>query len=522
MGSAYYDAHSLWQLADKPLYNAIHEDVKIQVCIVGAGITGLTTGYMLAKQGFKVLVVDRERLGLGETGLSSAHLSNALDEGYLQLRRLHGQKGARLAAESHTQAIEQIENIVFNEGIECEFQRVSGYLFLKPGAPVTQLIDELDAVHQAGLETVRLLSSAPTRLFETGPCLHYPAQAQMHPLKYLDGLAEAFIRNGGKIMTHTEVTEIKEGLPAHLTTKQGFHIEADFVIVATDVPVNNRLRVLTKNPAYRSYVIGVQVPPELVGPELFWDTESPYHYLRFVKEPGTDQNLLLVGGEDHRTGQDRDPEDHFSKLQRWVRNRLEIEAPIITRWSGQIMEPVDGLAYIGRNPGSNGNMFIATGDSGHGLTHGTIAGLILRDLIMDRPNPWATLYDPARLHWKSIGTLLKEAGQSTIPYGDWLADGDVETIDQIPRGEGAVVRSGTHRVAVHKNEAGGLQTCSAVCSHLGGIVRWNSAEKTWDCPCHGSRFSPDGEVLNGPAITGLAPMSLDGPEPDSDPLIPSI
>ena len=502
MGSAYYDAHSLWQRTDKPLYKSLTGNLRADVCIVGAGIAGLTVAYELLKNDVKVAIFDRERLGLGETGLTSAHLSSALDDGYHSLQKMHGFEGARLAAESHTRAIDYIEHLQLAENIACEFEGVNGYLFLGPDQSVEDLIRERKAAHQSGLSEVRMLERASSPLFDTGPCLVYPRQAQFHPLRYLDGLAEAVIRLGGQIFTHSEVVEVFNGRYSHVKTSQGYKVEAENIVVATNAPINNLVAIHTKNPAFRSYIVGVVVPPERAERALFWDTAHPYHYLRFVRDPATGEDILLVGGEDHRTGQDIDPEVHFTKLHSWISTRLGIDTRIVTRWSGQILEPVDGLAYIGRNPGDQ-NVFIATGDSGHGLTHGTIAGMLIRDLILKRTNPWQSLYDPSRLHFRSLGTYVKAATQSTMPYSDWLSDGDVESPAQIEKGEGAVIREGFRRTAVYKDEVGRLHSCSAVCTHLGGIVRWNSAEKTWDCPCHGSRFDRFGEVVNGPANHAL-------------------
>jgi len=498
MGSAYFDAHSLWQRDKKPLYKSLSENLRTDVCVVGAGIAGLSIAYELLAQGLKVTVLDRERLGLGETGLTTAHLSNALDDGYRNLQKLHGFEGARLAAQSHTEAIAFIERMQATENIDCEFERVNGYLFLGPNHTVSVLQEERKAAQQSGLSDVRLVDRAKSALFDTGPCLVFPRQAQFHPLRYLDGLAEAVERNGGQIYTHAEVSEIFGGTYSYVKTSQGFKVEAENIVVATNAAINNLFAIHTKNPAYRSYVVGVTIPSQQVDHSLFWDTSTPYHYLRMVKDPTTGEDILLVGGEDHRTGQDVDPEEHFRKLERWINHRMGIESRVVTRWSGQILEPVDGLAYIGRNPGEQ-NVFIVTGDSGHGLTHGSIAGPLIRDLILKRENPYQHLYDPSRFHYRSLGSYVKAAAQSTFPYSDWLLEGDVPSVAQIPNGEGAVIREGLSKVAVYKDEVGRLHACSAVCTHLGGIVRWNGAEKTWDCPCHGSRFDRFGEVVNGPA-----------------------
>jgi len=513
MGSAYFDAHSLWQQSEKPLFTALSQNLKVDTCIVGAGIAGLSVAYTLCKAGHTVAVLDRERLGLGETGLTSAHLSSALDETYADLIRLHGFEGARLAAQSHVAAIDLIEKICTDENINCDFKRVDGYLFLDAKHDLKFLLRELEAIHEVGLKEVKLLPRAPIPLFDSGPCLQYPRQAQFHPMKYLAGLAEAVQKMGGQIYTHSEVSEIHGGKDAFVKTTPGFKVECKNVVVATNVPVNNRVAIHTKNAAYRSYVIGVPVPAELARDMLIWDTADPYHYLRFVKDSVTGEDLLLVGGEDHRTGQDADQEMHFENLRKWVALHFDLDARVTTRWSGQVMEPVDGMAYIGRNPGDKENVYIVTGDSGHGLTHGTIAGILLRDLINGRENAWAKLYDPSRLYARSLGTYISEAVQSSVPYADWLTTSDVKSVHDIEVGEGAVVREGLSKVAVYKDEMNRLHCVSAVCPHLGGIVRWNGAEKTWDCPCHGSRFDRFGQVLNGPALTELAPVK--------DPTVPA-
>ncbi len=507
MGSAYFDAHSLWQQSDKPLFTSLSENIRVDTCVVGGGIAGLTTAYLMAKAGQKVAVLDRERLGLGETGLTSAHLASALDEGFVKLQKAHGHEGARLAAESHSRAIDLIEQIQREENIACEFKRVSGYLFLDPQKDIDYLLSELKAAHESGLAGAKLLPRSPSVLFDSGPCIHYPNQAQFHPMKYIDGLAHAIQKMDGHILTHSEVTAIKGGTNAFVRTRQGFKVECDNIVVATNVPINNMVAIHTKNAAYRSYIIGLPVPPEKVQDMLLWDTADKYHYIRFVKDPATDEDILLIGGEDHRTGQGKDPETHFDNLRRWVENHFDIPARPITRWSGQIMEPVDGLAYIGLNPMDAKNVYVITGDSGHGLTHGSLGAILIRDLIFGHKNPWAELYDPSRLYFRSLGTYLREATQSTMPYSDWFSDGDVDSPQQIEAGEGAIIREGLHKVAVYKDDMNRLHCFSAVCTHLGGCVRWNAAEKTWDCPCHGSRFDRFGQVLNGPAIKELEAVS---------------
>jgi glycine/D-amino acid oxidase-like deaminating enzyme/nitrite reductase/ring-hydroxylating ferredoxin subunit len=503
--------HSIWQKIERPIFPVLLEDVAADVCVVGAGISGLTTAYLLLKEGRNVVVIDREQLlGEHESGLTSAHLSNALDDRYSYLHRLHGEQGARLAAESHTMAIDEIERICRDEDIHCDFERVPGYLFLGPEHDEDFLRDEMKAARAAGLFDVEFLSRSPISLFDTGPCLKFQNQAQFHPLKYLIGLSLAVQRAGGRIFLQTAATHIEGGHPARVHTALGHKILCEDIVVATNVPFNDKLIMQTKNAAYRTYTVGVEIPWGHFPPALLWDTSDPYHYIRLVRDNNTLKDVLIVGGADHRVGHEHDPEHRFSELTEWIGTRLNLDEPVTERWSGQIIEPVDGMAYIGRNPNDADNVYIVTGDSGNGLTHGTIAGMLLRDLILNRENPWTDLYDPARLNFKGLGTYLKEVMSSTVPYSDWLKGSDVESVDEIEPGEGAVIRDGLRKLAVYRDTFGNTHCMSAMCTHLGGVVRWNSAEKTWDCPCHGSRFSRYGEVLNPPAPLVLKPAELPG------------
>ncbi len=503
--------HSIWQKLDRPAFSSLSEDVAADVCIIGAGISGLTTAYHLLREGRSVVIIDREsELAQRDSGLTSAHLSNALDDRYMNLRRLHGEEGARLAADSHTTAINEIERICREEEIVCDFRRVPGFLFLSKDHDREYLQDEYDAALAAGVSDLELLARAPISLFDTGPCLKFGRQAQFHPVKYLIGLARAVQRSGGRIFMQTPATEIEGGHPARVHTAFGHRILCEDVVVATNVPFNDRIIVQTKIAAYRTYVLGMEIPYGSFHPALVWDTADPYHYMRLVRDESTLKDTLIVGGEDHRTGHEEHPKRRFTKIEEWINRRLNLEGPITECWSGQIIEPIDGLAYIGRNPNDADNVYIATGDSGHGLTHGTIAGLLIKDLIANRDNRWTDLYDPGRLNIRGIGTYLRETFQSTAPYSDWLAASDVGSVDEIEAGQGAVIRDGLRKLAVYKDDYGTTHCLSATCTHLGGVVRWNSAEKTWDCPCHGSRFNRFGDVLNGPAPTALRSADLPG------------
>jgi glycine/D-amino acid oxidase-like deaminating enzyme/nitrite reductase/ring-hydroxylating ferredoxin subunit len=490
-----------------PPQTPLAENAHADVCIVGAGIAGMTTSYLLAREGKSVVVLDDGRIGGGMTERTTAHLSNAIDDRYVEIERLHGEKGARLAAESHTAAIDRIEAIVAGEGIDCEFERLDGYLFAPPGESKELLERELKAAHRAGLTDVEQVAGAPIQNFDTGMCLRFPRQAQFHPLKYLTGLARAIERDGGRIFTSTHVSTMEGGATAHVQTSNGYTVTADALVIATNTPVNDIVTIHTKQAPYSTYVIGARIPPGSVTRALYWDTLDPYHYVRIqsVSSNGNNYELLIVGGEDHKAGQADDGEQRHARLEAWARERFPMIESTEFRWSGQVMEPVDGLAFIGRNPGDPRNVYIATGDSGMGMTHGTIAGMLITDLIMKRQCAWAPLYDPGRTTLRSLMEYAKENLNVVAQFAeDYLTGGDVDSPDEIAAGAGAVIRRGLGKVAVYRDEQGALHKRSAICPHLGCIVSWDSVEKTWDCPCHGSRFDAYGRVINGPANSDLA------------------
>lgn len=479
-------------------------DASADVCVVGAGIAGLTTAYLLAREGRHVLVLDRAGIGAGQTGRTSAHLSSAIDDRYYRIARYHGAAGARHTAESHLAAINRIEEIVSLERIDCDFRRVDGYLFLGAGDEVDVLEREHRAAHDAGHTDVTLETAPPLAHFAAGPALRFPQQARFHPLRYLAGLAAALERRGGRILTGNLVTEVQGGATGVVKTDDGVTVRAQHVVVATNSPINERVAIHAKQAPYLTYVIGAPVAAGDLADALYWDTEDPYHYIRLATD--ADGSLLaIVGGEDHRTGDADDAPARYRRLEEWARRRIPSLGAVRYCWSGQVMETMDGLAFIGRDPVHDDNVFVATGDSGMGLTHGTIAGIMLTDLIMGRTNPWASLYDPGRKRMRAVGEFLHESAAMVREYLDWLTAGDVDSEEKIPAGSGAIIRRGLGKLAIYRDPDGKLHRRSAVCPHLDGIVRWNSSEHTWDCPCHGSRFDAFGAVINGPAISGLPP-----------------
>jgi glycine/D-amino acid oxidase-like deaminating enzyme/nitrite reductase/ring-hydroxylating ferredoxin subunit len=493
---------SVWMTtAAMPREPELAVDLRADVCIVGAGIAGLTTAYLLASEGKQVVILDDGPTAAGETCRTTAHLVSALDDRFYHLERLHGREGARLAAESHAAAIDRIERVITEESIDCDFTRLDGYLFVPPGDDLRQLDDELHAAHRAGLLDVSRVERAPITSFDTGSALKFPRQGQFHVLKYLRGVAEAAKRRGVRIYNGTHAERITGGKDARVETNNGV-VRADAIVVATNSPVNDLVAIHTKQAAYRTFVIGARVRRGSIPQILLWDTPDPYHYLRIQRTPEGD-DVLIVGGEDHKTGQEDDGDERFDRLEAWTRERFPQVQAAEFRWSGQVMEPIDSLALIGRNPLDSDNVFIATGDSGNGMTHGTIAGMLLTDLIVGRDNPWAGLYDPSRKTLGAIAEFAKENLNVAAQYGDIVTAGEVGDVSEIRPGDGAIVRRGAAKVAVYRDDGGQLHERSAFCTHLGCVVHWNSTEQTWDCPCHGSRFQTDGHVINGPAIRAL-------------------
>lgn len=495
----------------------LRESTSADVCIVGGGIAGLSIAYELAAKGASVVVLDDGPIGGGETSRTTAHLVTALDERYFELERVHGADGAAIAARSHATAIDRIEAIIAAEEIKCDFERLDGLLFVpaERGEEADELIRrEHAAAARAGIG-VEILPDTPMLNVPTGPCLRFPDQAQFHPLRYLTGLARAINARGGRIFTGSHVETIGGGAAAYAETTEGFTVHSRAMVVATNTPVNDIVTMHTKQVAYRSYVLAMTLKDRDLRPALlwdgYWDRDTPYHYVRLAaSRPGGPADLLIVGGEDHKTGHEQDPQPRFRRLEEWARARFHGAGEVVRHWSGQIMEPHDELAFIGRNPGDRENVFIVTGDSGNGMTHAVIAGLMLPDLIAGREHAWTRLYSPSRFSVKATPTALAEAVDMVAQYRDWVTPhGDAEQVQLAP-GTGAVLRVNGVLAAVYRDWNGQVSARSAVCPHLKGVVRWNPVERSWDCPCHGSRFDCDGRVINGPAnrdLDGIPPAT---------------
>lgn len=469
---------------------------------------GLSCAYTLAKQGKSVIVVDQGPIAGGQSARTTAHLTWVMDDRYYELEKLFGLDGSRLIAESHNAAINYIEKIIIDENIDCDFERVNGYLFLAPEDSKDLLDKEYSAIQNVGMEVIKVPQVPMGNSFDAGPCLQLPRQAQFHILKYLQGLVNAIGKYGGKIYNNTHVDQISENPSCLVSTSSGVKINAQSVIVATCSPINNRFYIHTKQAPYRTYVIAASIPKNSVPKGLYWDTADPYHYIRLqnhLSDPHLD--WLIVGGEDHKTGQYQNIEAKYDMLEKWTKKRFPMIDKITYRWSGQVFESMDGIGFIGKNPRDK-NIYIATGDSGNGMTNGTIAGILIPDLILGKANTWKNLYDPSRKTLSAAEEFISENLNVAKQYADWLTPGETKQIEQLHSEEGIILREGIKKIAVFKDENNAIHVCSAFCPHLGACVRWNSGEKSWDCPCHGSRFSGCGKNMNGPAIGNLT--SLEG------------
>ncbi|GAB3552302.1 FAD-dependent oxidoreductase [Noviherbaspirillum agri] len=506
---------SVWMAtANLPQYPVLQADIAADVCVIGAGIAGLTAAYLLSRESRNVVLVDAFDIGAGETARTTAHFFPP-DDRYVEIERGFGTDKAQLVAESFQQATDLVESIVQAEHIDCGFERLDGYLFSLTAQGVADLDKEYTAAIRAGVD-VEKVPRVPGLGFDTGPALRFLHQAQFHPLKYLAGLAEAFVRNGGRIYAQTRALGIDGNDKMQTVMTRNGNISAQAVVVATNTPFNDRVVMHTKQSGYRTYVIGVRVPKGSVPRVLLWDNGNPYYYVRLeTPDPSSGEEILVVGGADHKVGQDEHPQHRYDEIERWVRERYPMAGAVDFRWSGEVMEPADGLAYLGRNPMDDKNVYIITGDSGNGMTHCTIGAMMVTDMIMGRDNVWEEVYAPSRKAVHGMSEFLREQANTLSQYREWFKDGEVESVGQIPAGEGAILREGGRKLAVYRDDEGELHMLSATCTHLGCVVAWNAAEKSWDCPCHGSRFDASGEVLHGPAMKPLQAVALGGGPADA-------
>jgi len=497
---------SLWMAGKRAAaFPALQEDEETDVCIVGGGLTGLTLAYLLAPS-HRVLVLEKNEIGSGDTGRSTGHLTCVLDDDYGVLIKRFGEDGAATAVKAHGAAVNFIESVIAKEKLDSDFERVDGWLVGEPGED-ERIERKADAARRAGIADAVLEISAPFEGRRAGPCLRFPRQAQLDPWRYVQGLAQAVAGLGGVIRSGSAVTRITESSRASVLVEVGHGpiVRASALVVATHAPLGGKPGIHARLQAHRTYVITGLLPKGKTPRALAWDTASPYHYVRRAPHSASD-DLLIVGGEDHRTGEASDAARRYESLERWARERFPSLGPIEHRWSGQVYEPSGGLGFVGRAPGHHGQKLFVTGHSGNGLTIGTLSAILLASLLREGDHAWSAVFDPGRKTLDAAIEAAKQGATSVAQVGDRFTAEELTSSDQVAPGAAAVVGKGASRLAVYREPGGRLWECSAICSHMGCVVRWNEGERSWDCPCHGSRFDAGGRVLEGPALRDLTPV----------------
>lgn len=474
----------------QPKHPQLAGDLKADVVIVGAGITGLTSAYLLLKKGKKVIVVDKESVGSGETFNTTAFLTYATDADLTELVHNFGDEKAKMVWGSLEGAIDLIEMIVREEKIDCEFKRVKLKYFSANPADDSFLHNEFKVMKALGFP-----ASLEEGIFNSNICVSIENNAKFHPLKYLYSLADRIVKMGGLIYDRSEVINY-EHEPARVVTNNG-SVKASHIIIATHNPDNWAFDVHTRIIPYQTYVIGGTLKRGAVEEGLYIDSEDPYHYFRVDQ---TENNYrFLLGGEDHKTGEDTAPTDHYKELEKYLLQIIPRDTYTITnRWDGQVICTVDGLPFIGNSIVTPADTLSATGYAGDGMTFGTLAAIINTDLILGNHNMFDEIFKLQR--FKGLKNILEQNINFVKEFVEGRKKSDVQIkVGDISPGSGAVIDEGNSKVAVYKNEKGEVKKMSAVCTHLGCVVRWNDTGKSWDCPCHGSRFNKDGTVMRGPA-----------------------
>ncbi len=498
---------SYWQSSARlPEFPSLANDLSVDVVVVGAGLTGITAAYLLKREGATVALIDRQRCAQADTGHTTAHLTYVTDERLHKLVKSFGRDAARAFWEAGAAAIDQIHENVQRTGGDAEFKWVDGYLHERFGETNSEdrqsLEEEAQIARELGFDA-EFVQSIPS-FGRAG--IRFRNQAKFHPFKYLSALLHCIPGDGSHVFENTEFSEVESD--PMIVHAGRYKIRCEYLIIATHAPLLGKAGLLkgtlfqSKLALYTSYVLGARLPKGAIPEALFWDTTEPYYYLRVDRHE--DHDFAIFGGEDCKTGQEKNHEEVFARLQRKLKEILPAAEPQ-QRWLGQVVETDDGLPFIGEN---EKQQFIATGFCGNGFTLGTLAAGMARDRYLQKKNPWFDLFRVNRKQYHG-GTWRYITENLDFPYymlRDRLAAAEGDSTDELKLGEGKILRLNGKKVAAYRGTDGKLTLLSPVCTHLGCIVRWNPADQTWDCPCHGSRFKPEGEVFSGPAETPLKPI----------------
>ncbi len=484
-----------------PEFPALQRDLDVDVLVVGAGLTGITTTYLLLQEGVRVALIDRATVASADSGHTTAHLTYVTDERLHHLASKFGADAARKFWEGGVVAIDTIERIVEETGNDAEFVRVPGYLHARIGQmphprEIEALKKDAELAQSFGFDA----TYADSLPYSNMPGVQFAQQAKFHPRRYLKGLLTVIQQQGGLVFENTAFESVDAGDPMTVHAN-GREIRCKYLVIATHNPLMGKKGALTatlfqtKLALYTTYVLGARLPNGAVPEALYWDTGDPYEYLRI--EQREDHQYAIFGGEDVKTGQEDDPERVFDRLTRRLFEVLP-QAKVDRRWLGQVIETDDGMPFIGENEERE---FIATGFSGNGYTLGTLSALMARDRFLGRDNPWSSLLAVGRSPFHG-GAWRYVQENVDYPYHfvrDRLRRPKLDSPEQVGPGEGRIVSDQGKKVAAWRDESGKLTLLAPQCTHMRCLVKWNSADRTWDCPCHGSRFRPTGEVLAGPA-----------------------
>jgi glycine/D-amino acid oxidase-like deaminating enzyme/nitrite reductase/ring-hydroxylating ferredoxin subunit len=496
---------SLWlATTEETSYPQLPNDISVDVAVLGGGITGISTAFLLKQEGMSVAVIEAGRIVESVTGNTTAKITSLHNLIYDHLIGQFGEEQARLYGEAQETAKEKIASLVQKYSIDCDFRRTSAYTYTLLEEELDQVKREVEAATKLALPASYVESTELP--FEIKGAVRFDNQAQFHPRKYLLALAERIPGDGSFIFEETRAFDIEDDVPCRVKTGRGT-IRAKAVVVSTHFPYNDPNIYFAAMSPKRSYVLGCRLNGAV--PEgMYISVGSPHHSIRNnpYDEGG---EILMIGGENHKTGQGGDTSEHYRRLEEWARSNFDIQS-IEFRWSTQDNNTLDRVPYIGKLSTGSKHLYVATGFGGWGMTNSHVAALLLTDMIQGRENPWAQVFDPSR--FKPVTSAADFVKENLNVVKEFMADRistpEIDDLDKIAEGGGEVVKWKGERVAIYKTEGGAIHACSPVCTHMGCIVHWNDAEKSWDCPCHGSRFNHDGQVIQGPANEDLKKVDL--------------